>query len=500
MSRNEEKDHELEPVSPGARLMQAPGLNLCIIAVMGFTTKIDPNVFKKGLQDTLIKHPRFSSLLIVKNSKFTWKRTRVEMEEHVFVPDLDPEMEYSGDEFVEDYMSALSTTPMDMKKPLWEIHILNVKTSDADSVLVFKIHHSIGDGVSLTALVLACARKTSDPESLPVISSAASARKRKPDAAVDKGFLKRVFVLVWTVVLVVFNTCSDCMLFLATVLFLKDKWTPIKVARGDDALSSRKRFVHRIISLDDVKLVKTAMNVSINDVILGITEAGLSRYLNMRYGKIRENVTDQENMKKSSKNHLPKNLCIRSAVVFNLRPSATIEDMAEVMENAKELKGTWGNLIGICLLPLTISLHEEEEDPLIHVRRAKSTMDAKKLSLGHKCAFAVMKLMMFLFGNKIAGGVSRKVFQNTTLTFSNVVGPEEEITLFGHPLSYIAPSVHGFPQALIIHYQSYGDKLIIAMGADEKLIPNPHQLCDDLAISLLNMKQAVIKKGLVQFC
>ncbi|EYU25225.1 hypothetical protein MIMGU_mgv1a011770mg [Erythranthe guttata] len=261
MSRNEEKDHELEPVSPGARLMQAPGLNLCIIAVMGFTTKIDPNVFKKGLQDTLIKHPRFSSLLIVKNSKFTWKRTRVEMEEHVFVPDLDPEMEYSGDEFVEDYMSALSTTPMDMKKPLWEIHILNVKTSDADSVLVFKIHHSIGDGVSLTALVLACARKTSDPESLPVISSAASARKRKPDAAVDKGFLKRVFVLVWTVVLVVFNTCSDCMLFLATVLFLKDKWTPIKVARGDDALSSRKRFVHRIISLDDVKLVKTAMNV-----------------------------------------------------------------------------------------------------------------------------------------------------------------------------------------------------------------------------------------------
>lgn len=53
-----------EPASPGARLMQAPGWNLCVIAAMGFTTKIDVVVFKKGLEQTLIKHPRFSSLLV----------------------------------------------------------------------------------------------------------------------------------------------------------------------------------------------------------------------------------------------------------------------------------------------------------------------------------------------------------------------------------------------------------------------------------------------------
>lgn len=52
-------------------------------------------------------------------------------------------------------------------------------------------------------------------------------------------------------------------------------------------------------------------------------------------------------------------------------------------------------------------------------------------------------------------------------------------------------------QALIIHYNSYANKLIIAMAADEKLIPNPHQLCDDFAKSLQNMKEAVIKTGLV---
>lgn len=55
----------------------------------------------------------------------------------------------------------------------------------------------------------------------------------------------------------------------------------------------------------------------------------------------------------------------------------------------------------------------------------------------------------------------------------------------------------------MIHYQSYGEKLVIAMCADEKLIPDPHQLSDDLVKSLQSIKEAVIKRGLVQdhhFC
>ncbi|KAI3458011.1 hypothetical protein Pfo_014674 [Paulownia fortunei] len=484
---------EEEPASPGARLMQAPGINLCILAVMGFMTTIDVNLFKKELEQTLLKHPRFSSVLMVNNrkrGKLSWKRTRVDVENHVFAPDLDPDME-SPDEFVEDFTSGLSKNSMDLRKPLWEVHILNVKTSDANSTVIFKIHHSIGDGVSLISLVLACAKKISDPESIPVIPS----KKQKPIA--DNGLMKRLIVLVWTLFLIIFYTLIDCTWFVATILFLKDKKTPIKAARGGAELSP-KRFVHRIVNLDEVKLVKTAMNVSVNDVVLGVTEAGLSRYLNMRYEKHSENGT-AETIKKST-NPLPRNLRLRSAVVFNLRPSAKIEDLADMMEKEKLLKGMWGNLVGIVLLPLTIALHD---DPLTYIRRAKATMDRKKLSLGHKCAFVVMKLMMLLFGIKTAAAVSKAVFSNTTLTFSNVVGPQEELNLFGHPLSYIAPSVYGFPQALIIHYQSYADKLIIAIGADEKLIPNPHQLCDDLVKSLENIKEAVIKRELIkgsQFC
>ncbi|KAL3630692.1 hypothetical protein CASFOL_023676 [Castilleja foliolosa] len=486
MSSQEEEE---EPASPGARLMQASSFNLCILAVMGYMTTIDIDLFKKELNRNLVKHPRFSSLMIVKNKKrgtFSWKRTKVDLDKHVIAPDLDPDME-NPDEFVDDYISGLSKSHLSQEKPLWEVHVLNVKNSDANSNVIFKIDHSIGDGISLISVVLACARKESDPQSLPTVAT----KERKSDnIANNNGLIKRLFVLVWTFLLVMFNTLIDCILCLATMLFLKDTKTAIKAGRGVEL--SPKRYVRRIISLDDVKLVKNAMNVSINDVVLGVTEAGISRYLSTTYEKHNENGVE---ITKKSTNPLPKNIRVRSACIFNLRPCAKLEDLAEMMEKEKLIKGMWGNIVGIVVLPLTIALRD---DPLIYIRRAKAMMDQKKLSLGHKCGFMLMKLIMFLFGSKVAAGVSTQLFRNTTLTFSNVVGPQEEINLFGHPLAYIAPSVFGFPQGLVIHYQSYADKLVIAIGADEELIPNPRQLCDDLVMSFRNIKDAVIKNGLIK--
>ncbi|KAG8381145.1 hypothetical protein BUALT_Bualt06G0092000 [Buddleja alternifolia] len=480
---------EEEPASPAARVLQAPNFSLCIIATMGFMTTIDVNVFRKGVEQTLIKHPRFSSLLVVndkKRGKVSWKRTKVDVENHVLAPDLDPDME-NPEEFVEDYTSSLSAIPMDMTKPLWEIHILNVKTKEANSTMVYKIHHSLGDGVSMVSVIMACAKKTSDPESLPVIPS------RKQKHVPKYGLMKRFFLCVWTMMLIMFNTFTGIAYLAATLLFLKDSETPLKGGRG--VRLSPKRFVHRIINLDDVKMVKNAMNVSINDVVLGMTEAGINRHLNRRYEKLRGKGSEIIN----KTNFLPRNLRLRSAVIFNLRQSASVEDLAEMMKK-EELNGMWGNLLGIVILPFTIAL---QDDPLTYIHRAKATMDRKKLSLESKLGFIVMKLFLKLFGIKAATAATKAAFAHTTLAFSNVVGPQEEISLFGHPLCYISPSVQGFPQALTIHYQSYANKLIVTLGADEKTIPNPHQLCDDFVKSFESIKEAVIKRGLIkdiQFC
>ncbi|KAL1824040.1 hypothetical protein ACET3Z_010818 [Daucus carota] len=478
---------EDEPLSPAARLFQSSQLNCSIVIVLGSHTFIDVDAVKSGFLNSMAKHPRFSSLFVTDDEnggKMSWRRTKVDIHKHVFAPELDPSMELA-DSFVEDYVSNLTNTGLDLTKPLWELHVLNVKTSDANATAVLKLHHSIGDGISIMSLFLASSRKASDPESMPSLP-----KKKRPGGFWSNchGFWGVLFT-VWTMILMVFNTLVDVMNFAATALFLKDTDTPLKGSAEDIGLS-RKRIVHRIVSLDDIKMVKSAMNTTINDVLLGITMAGLSRYLNGKYAtRSYQNERDQDRASKKG-NHLPANIRFRSTLLYNLRPSTGIESLAEMME--KESKVRWGNLIGYVLLPITIAL---PDDPLDYVRKAKAIVDRKKLSFEALCSFSVGRVILELFGLKRTSYVMHKIISNTTMSFSNVVGPQEEISFYGHHLSYIAPSVYGQPQALTVHWQSYADKVILVLTVDPDVIPDYNNLCTDFVASLKLIKDAVIQSG-----
>lgn len=83
-------------------------------------------------------------------------RPKVNVQDHVFVVNIDlikGEIEEDGESFVEDYVSRLTMLPLDKLRPLWDIHILNIKTSDAEAVCVIGSHHSLGDGTSLMSLL-----------------------------------------------------------------------------------------------------------------------------------------------------------------------------------------------------------------------------------------------------------------------------------------------------------------------------------------------------------
>ncbi|MCE3051404.1 hypothetical protein HAX54_049738, partial [Datura stramonium] len=278
----------------------------------------------------------------------------------------------SPDEFLENYASGLTTIPLDMTKPLWEVHILNVKTSEAEAVGILKLHHSIGDGMSIISLILACTRKASDPEAIPTIPS--STKKEKNETC----FLRRFCYYGWFLLMVFWNTAVDAVLFLATILFLKDTETPMKGGAGVG--HNPKRLVHRTISLDDMKLVKNALNMA----------------------------------------------------------------LAEMME--RKSKAKWGNKIGYVLTRFPISL---PDNPLDYIRQAKTIIDRKKLSLESRFSFAAAKLTQDIFGS----------------------------------------------QAVTMHFQSYCNKMTISLSVDPQVIPDPHQLCDDLHHSLHLFKEAVTKQA-----
>ncbi|CBI40536.3 unnamed protein product, partial [Vitis vinifera] len=441
------EEEEGEALSPVGRIFHETCFNVYVIAIAGFKIRINVDVVKANLEHTLLKHPRFSSLQVKdvkKDGGMKWVPTKVDLDKHIIIPSLHHTIS-SPDKMVEDYISNLSKTYIDYSKPLWELHILNIKTSDAESVAVFRIHHSLGDGMSLMSLVLSCSRQISNPKALPTLP----AKKTSNPDPVNSG-----------------RICNG--------------WK-----KGGGHVP--RRFVYRTVSLDDIKLIKNGMKTTINDVVMGVSLAGLSRYLNRRYGETKEDKGATQ-----KKNNLPKNIRLRATLMMNIRPSPGLHALAEMMEKGSKAK--WGNWIGSMLLPFAIALYD---DPLDYVRQTKATIDRKKHS--HEAIFTcfIIKTVLKLFGAKVAAFLYHRVMNHTTMCFSNVVGPMEEIGFYGHPMAFLAPSVYGQPQGLMIHFQSYINKMTFILSVDEEIIPDPNRLCDDLEESLKFIKDVVIARGLV---
>ncbi|XP_052194418.1 wax ester synthase/diacylglycerol acyltransferase 11-like [Diospyros lotus] len=468
---------EAEALSPAARMFHESNFNVHVVAVFGSKTRIDPQLVKDKLSHSLLRQPRFSSLQVTdKKGTMRWVPTEVDISRHVIVPNLDPNIA-RPDQFLENYIANLSKTHLDRSKPLWDLHILNLKTSAAEAAGILRVHHSLGDGTSLISLLLAFTHKTSDPQALPTVP----VHRKRPSPCRYGGWW-RCLVAVLMLFRLAWNSLVDVGMLMATGLFLKDTETPLKAPPGAEV--KPRRIVYRTVSLDDMKLIKNAMNMdlTINDVGLAVTQAGLSRYLNRRYGEINK----VDHGATESKNNLPKNIRLRSTLLINLRPSAGIQAFADMMK--KETKAKWGNWVGFMLLPFTIALRD---DPLDYVRQAKATIDRKKHSLEPIFSSSISDLVLKLFGIKTASALSHGILTRTSMCFSNLVGPVEEIAFYGHPMTYLAPGCYGQPHGLMINFQSYINKMTIVLSVDESTIPDPHQLLNEIEESLQLIKKAV---------
>ena len=163
----------------------------------------------------------------------------------------------TADQLLEEYASSLSTMALPLSRPLWDLHLINVRTTKAEATAILRMHHSLGDGVSLMHLLLACMRKTSDPNSFPSLpQSVQSESSRQKAAGSCSRVWTRLLLWLWMALALAWNTVVDVMMFVATSIFLKDTQTPITGVRGTEF--HPHQFVHRTISLDDVKVIKNA--------------------------------------------------------------------------------------------------------------------------------------------------------------------------------------------------------------------------------------------------
>ncbi|KAF7073879.1 hypothetical protein CFC21_078799 [Triticum aestivum] len=411
-----------EPVTPTARLMEA----IYIVVTIGLGSPVNLPVFSAGVAAELARYARFRSIQVTDGSKDgnnpRWARTAVNVEDHMIVPTLDPAaVEADPDRAVEDYVASVYTLPMDRSRPLWEFHFLDYPTSEAASTVVFRVHHSLSDGMSLITMLLASARSAADPTRLPAMpdqparTGAIYAPRHRESASA--GALAAFIAWIWPYLVLAWNTMVDVSFFAATTVFLRDPCTPFRRAEGDVTFNPRRRFVHRSLSLDDVKFVKNAMNCTVNDVLVGATSAALSRYYFRKSGGSNTYRT-----------------WLRSVLLVNTRPTASLQTYANMIESGRSNDVAWGNQLGYILLPFHLAMHD---DPLAYVRKAKMIVDRKKSSLEAIFTCKTSEVVVKMFGLK----------------------------------------------ALIVHYQSYNNTIKIVLSVDEEIFPDYSQLLDDFVVS-----------------
>ncbi|KAJ8763593.1 hypothetical protein K2173_002476 [Erythroxylum novogranatense] len=462
-----------DPVTPAGRLFLRPEMNTIIHCAIGVKNRLDLDTVKSLVSDSLmVKHPRFCSLLVRdRNGVEHWRRTEIDIDRHIIVvdPTTKDTAENEGDHhlgctldkndvaerIINEYLADLSvSTPLSADKPLWELHVLLNQ-----NCAVFRIHHALGDGISLMSMLLANCRKAEDPTTMPSMMTGG----RRVRGSVN-GWM-RVFLSFVKTLWLSFVFCLE---FSLRGLWVRDRKTVISGGAGVE-LWPRKLATAKLL-VEDMKVVKRAVaNATINDVLFGVISSGLSRYLDHR-----------------SPNALQDGLRLTGVAMVNLREQQDLQDMTELMKNNSSSR--WGNRFGILQLP--VYYHNGGVDPLQYVKRAKKMIDRKKSSLEAHFSYSVGYLIMSLLGPKAASCLNYRVICNTSFTISNLVGPKEEITVGDNPVTFLRVNTSTIPHALTTHMVSYAGRADMQILVAKDIIPDPEFLAKCFEGALLEMKEA----------
>ncbi|KAK7308779.1 hypothetical protein RJT34_05005 [Clitoria ternatea] len=440
-----------EPLTPAGRLFLQPEMNQVIHCVIGLKNPIDVDSIKSQIRDsTLLKHPRFTSLMVRDPRGVEhWRPTQIHIDDHVRVI-------HDHSTPINNYLAELSidTSGLSMDKPLWEIHLLL-----PHKCVIFRIHHSLGDGISLMSMLLASCRKLNNPDALPTIAAPSASRTARIQ-------FKNLIVNLWFCFVFAIQFILRC-------LWIRD--TKSAITGGPGVELWPRKIATATFSLEHMKTVKRAVpNATINDVLFAVISSGISKYLDFR-----------------APNGLRDGVQLTGLAMVNLRKQPGLQELSNLMRSNSGAR--WGNKFGMLLLPVYY-YRSNSTDPLEYLKRAKAMIDRKKQSLEANFSYIVGDFVMSTLGPKFASFLNYRILCHTTFTISNVVGPQEEIMIGGNPVTFLRANNSALPHALILNMVSYAGKADMQVQVAKDIIPDPEFLAKCFEDALLEMNEQVTPK------
>lgn len=361
-------------------------------------------------------------------------------------------------------VSRLHSTLLDRNRPLWEVHLIE-GIKDRQFAVYTKAHHALIDGVAGVRLLEGVC--TPDPQAesdISALSVEALERFREQHGLGRKSqeppsefelkamaeFIKAQFETSAHVLGVIKSYAAA---WLGMGHGLAVPWRHVPRTVLNTPVSASRRFIAQSCSMDRVRAVSDAADVTINDVVLAMCSGALRHYLD-----------DQGEHPEHS---------LRALVPVSVRQGDDVESPLAISYIVADL-GT---------------RHEDPADRLQAI--AESTRAGKsmlsKLTAREAGLYAAL-IQAPLFVANLMGVADW--FPPVSTVISNIPGPREKLYWNGAPLlsSYPASAVfHGF--ALNITFISYDDTLDFGIMACRQTVPDVQHLVDYLEQSLAELEE-----------
>ncbi|CAN1351333.1 Wax ester synthase/diacylglycerol acyltransferase 11 [Linum perenne] len=439
---------ESQPVSPTGEYLSTSVLSLSIIAVLESEVPLDDLDTRSLLRDVFLPiNPRFSSIMVT-NAKGVkvWKKVQVNLDDHIKVPKFPTNMPTSFyDKCLDKYLSNLGMSQFPQGKPLWEFHIIKYSTSGAAGNIIFRLHHSLGDGFSLMGTLLSCLQRADDP-SLPLtFPSMHGTNNGKNVGGCMGGFMS-----------VAVNTVAD---LCSKGGLVEDSKSAVRSGHaGVEFLDTS--IVTIAFSMDDVKQIKMKLGVTINDVICGAIFLGVRIYM--------ERVNPGSGFRADT----------TSLMLLNTRMiNQGYKSVKDMVKPGAEFP--WGNhfaFLGVSVpkLPdhhkLVGSDSSTRFDPLEFVLKTHETVKRKRTSLIVYFTAKYLQLLRTLRGPEAVSKYLYDTLKNSSFGITNVMGPVERMALANHPIKGLYFVVPGAPQSIMISVMSYVSQLRVAVKVEREFI------------------------------
>lgn len=374
-----------------------------------------------------------------------WREdTDFDLDRHIIRHTLAP----PGDqEALAAYIATQIPQQLDPAHPMWQVHFIDGYGSG--SAVLFRMHHSIADGITLTRVLLSLTSTEADDAGF------------TPPA--DRSLVGQVAGVTIDLAGEGLRTVRDpARLATGAAVAIRGVRRLVHLAtipaKPPSALSGAVGPEKRVTwnqpwPLPAIKRISRAAGVTVNDVLLSVLADALSRYL--------------------TEEGTPLDI-VRVMVPVNLRPLD------------QPLASDLGNVFG----EYVVTLPTGEFEPLARLARMRQITEDLKDS--PEAIVAYLTLVAIGWMPDQVEDLTTKLFSAKVIaTVSNVPGPRKPVTLAGTPVTGIIGWVPGAGDVgLGVSMFSYNDHVLIGLIADAQLIPDLDRLTTHLTDSLADLAAA----------